>query len=103
MNRVTWKRAVAGMVLLATLALVAPAPAHAAVWGAGSSDGWSDGWTWISSLWDRLAMMFGLGKSPVAPAAARPRGAVQKSAADSGGSTVSTDNGSMINPDGQPQ
>ena len=33
MKRITWKHAVAGLALLATLLLVAPAPAQAAVWG----------------------------------------------------------------------
>jgi hypothetical protein len=107
MNRITWKHAVAGLALLATLLLVAPAPAQAATWGAGGrGDAASDGWSWISSLWQELTMMFGggAGKVPAqAPAAARPRGpAVEKSTTDSSGSAVSGDNGSMINPDGQP-
>ncbi|HXM70429.1 MAG TPA: hypothetical protein VN970_04800, partial [Thermoanaerobaculia bacterium] len=110
MKRVTWKHAVAGLALLAALALVAPVPAQAAVWGAGGQgDAWTDGWTWISSLWDRLAMMLGGGhspmapKAPLAPASASQRGpAVQKSTTGSSGATVSGDNGSMINPDGQP-
>ncbi len=107
MNRVTWKRAVAGLALLATLLLVAPTPAQAAVCGAGGGgDAWSDGWSWISSLWDGLAMMFGGGRAPrapQAPATARQRGpAVEKSTTDSSGGTTAGDNGSMINPDGQP-
>jgi hypothetical protein len=102
MNRVTWKHAVAGMVLLATLALVAPAPAQATVLGAGGHDSWSGGWTWMAFLWDRLAMIFGVGQAPPAPAGARPRGIVQKSTTDNGGGTAWADNGSMINPDGQP-
>jgi hypothetical protein len=110
MNRITWKHAVAGLALLATLSLVAPAPAQAAVWGAGGrGDAWSDGWSWISSLWGELVMMFGGGagrvppRAPQAPATARPHGpAVEKSTTDNSGGTVTGDNGSMINPDGQP-
>ena len=105
MKQVTWKRAVAGLVLLAVLSLVAPAPAQAAVWGAGGrGDAWSDGWSWMSSLWDGLMRMFGGGaRVPPAPAAARPHGpAVEKSTTGSSGGTVSGDSGSMINPDGQP-
>jgi hypothetical protein len=107
MKRVTWKHAVAGLALLAALSLVAPIPAQAAVWGAGGqADAWTDGWGWMSSLWDRLAMMFGGGHSPTttqAPASARQRGpADQKSTTGSGGGTASGDIGPMINPDGQP-
>jgi hypothetical protein len=112
MKRITWKHAVAGLVLLATLLLVAPTPAQAAVWGAGGrGDAWSDGWSWISSLWGELVMMFGGGaagrvppRAPQAPpATARPHGpAVEKSTTNNGGSSVTGDNGSMINPDGQP-
>jgi hypothetical protein len=103
MKRITWKHAVAGLVLLATLLLVAPTPAQAAVWGAGGrGDAWSDGWSWISSLWGELVMMFG-GGARVPPATARPHGpAVEKSTTNNGGSSVTGDNGSMINPDGQP-
>jgi hypothetical protein len=112
MKRITWKHAVAGLALLATLLLVAPSPAQAAVWGAGArGDAGSDGWSWISSLWDGLVMMFGGGaagrvppratKAP--PATARPRGtAVEKSTTGNGGSTASGDLGPTINPDGQP-
>jgi len=105
MKRITWKHAVAGLALLATLSLVAPAPAQAAVWGAGErGDAWSDGWSWMSSLWDGLVRMLGGGAAgrvpPQAPATARPQGtAVEKSTTDS---SVTGDNGSMINPDGQP-
>lgn len=112
MKRITWKHAVAGLALLATLSLVAPTPAQAAAWGAGGrGDAWSHGWSWMSSLWDGLVMMFGGGAagrvpphSPQAPpAAARPHGAaVEKSTTDNSGGTVSGDSGSMINPDGQP-
>lgn len=104
MKRVTWKHAVAGLALLATLLLVAPAPAQAAVWGAdGRGDAWSDGWTWISSLWDGLVMMLGGGRVPQPPATARPHGpAVQKSTTDNGGAAITGDNGALINPDGQP-
>jgi len=102
MNRVAWKHAVAGIALLATLALVAPAPAQATVWGTGSHDSWSDGWTWMAFLWERLGMIFGIGKAPQAPAGAKPRGIVQKSAADNSGGTAWIDTGSLINPDGQP-
>jgi hypothetical protein len=104
----TWKHAVAGLVLLATLLLVAPTPAQAAVWGAGGrGDAWSDGWSWISSLWGVMVMMFGgcgrVPRAPQAPATARPHGpAVEKSTTNSSGSSVTGDNGSMINPDGQP-
>jgi hypothetical protein len=112
MKRITWKHAVAGLALLATLLLVAPAPAQAAVWGAGGrGDAWSGGWSWMSSLWDGLVMMFGGGaagrvppqatKAP--PAAARPHGpAVEKSTAGNSGGTASGDSGAIINPDGQP-
>jgi hypothetical protein len=107
MKRITWKHAVAGLALLATLSLVAPTPAQAAVWGAdGRGDAWSDGWSWMSSLWDGLMMMFGGGaRAPHAPAAARPHGpAVQKSTTDSSGATttVTGDQTPGINPDGQP-
>lgn len=112
MKRITWKHAVAGLALLATLLLVAPTPAQAAVWGAGGrGDAWSDGWSWMSSLWDGLVMMFGGGaagrvppQSPKAPpAAARPHGpAIEKSATDNSGGTVSSDVAPTINPDGQP-
>jgi hypothetical protein len=109
MNRITWKHAVAGLVLLATLSLVAPIPAQAAVGGAdGRGDAWSDGWSWISSLWDGLVMTFGGGAgrlqhAPPAPATARPHGpAVEKSTTDNGGGTASGDWGPLINPDGQP-
>lgn len=112
MKRITWKHAVAGLALLATLLLVAPAPAQAAVLSAGGAgDAWSDGWSRISSLWDELVMMFGGGaagrvppqatKAP--PAAARPHGpAVQKSSTASSGNAASGDIGPEINPDGQP-
>jgi hypothetical protein len=109
MNRITWKHAVAGLALLATLLLVAPSPAQAAVWGAsGPGNASTDGWSWISSLWDELMMMFGgAGRVPPQvpgpPATARPHGpAVEKSTTGSSGGTVSGDTGSMINPDGQP-
>ncbi len=111
MKRITWKHAVAGLALLATLSLVAPTPAQAAAWSAGGrGDAWSDGWSWMSSLWNGLVMMFGgggAGRVPPAtkapPAAARPHGpAVEKSSTGSSGATASGDNGSMINPDGQP-
>jgi len=106
MKQVTWKHAVAGLALLAVLSLVAPAPAQAAVWGAGERGGaWSDGWSWMSSLWDGFLMMLGGGggRVPQAPAAARPHApAVEKSSTGSSGGTVSGDSGSMINPDGQP-
>jgi len=100
MTRLTSKHAVAGIALLVTLALVAPAPAQATVLGAGGHDSWSGGWTWMAFLWERLAMIFGVGQAPPAPAGAKPRGLVPKSAADSGGGTSWSDNGSMINPDG---
>ena len=106
MKRITWKHAVAGLVLLATLLLVAPAPAQAAVWGAdGRADAWSDGWSWLTSLWDGLATMFGGGarvpRAPQAPATARSHGpALRKSTTDSSVDTVTGDYGSLINPDG---
>jgi hypothetical protein len=104
MNRITWKHAVAGLALLATLSLVAPAPAQAAAWSAGGrGDAWSEGWSWISSLWDGLTTMFGGGRAPRAPAPAKQRRPdVEKSTTDSGGGTTSGDNGALINPDGQP-
>jgi len=112
MKRITWKHAFAGLALLATLSLVAPAPVQAAVWGAGGrGDAWSEGYSWMSSLWDGLVMMFGGGaagrvppqatKAP--PAAARPHGpAVEKSTTGSSGGTASGDIGPGLNPDGQP-
>jgi len=109
MNRITWKHAVAGLALLATLLLVAPAPAQAAIWGAGGQGAAStDGWSWISSLWDGLVMMFGgAGRVPPqvpgAPATARPHSpAVEKSTTGNSGGTASGDVGPGINPDGQP-
>ena len=111
MKRITWKHAVAGLALLATLLLVAPAPAQAAVWGAGGrGDAWSDGWSWISSLWGEVVTMFGGGAGRVPPrapqsppATAKPHGpAVQKSTTGNDGSTATGDNGALINPDGQP-
>jgi hypothetical protein len=104
MNRITWKHAVAGLALLATLSLVAPAPAQAAAWGAGGrGDAWSEGWSWISSLWDGWVALFGGGRAPQAPAPAKQRRpAVGKSTTDSSGGTTSGDDGALINPDGQP-
>lgn len=102
MKRVICKQAVAVLALLAILSLVAPAPAQAAVWGAGSRGAWSDGWTWIASLWEQVAMMFGGGKTMRSPSAVKQLGLVQKSSTTSGGASASSDNGSMINPDGQP-
>jgi hypothetical protein len=105
MKQITWKHAVAGLVLLAILSLVAPAPAQAAVWGAGArGDAGSDGWSWMSSLWNELVMMFGGGaRVPQAPAATKPHGpAVEKSGTGSSGTTATGDSGADINPDGQP-
>jgi hypothetical protein len=100
MNRVTWKHAVAGLALLATLSLAVPAPAHAAARGFGAAAGWSAGWGWLSSLWDQLAMWAGFGGKDAS------RRAVAKSgdslAAAGTGSSSADDNGSMINPDGHP-
>jgi hypothetical protein len=105
MKRVTWKHAVAGLALLAALSLVAPTRAQAAVWGAGGqADAWTESWGWMSSLWDRLAMMFGGDHSPTttqAPASARQRGTAEKSTSGSSGGTASGDIGPEINPDGQ--
>jgi len=100
MKRATWKHAVAGLALLATLSLAVPAPAHAATPGLGAAAGWSTGWGWLAALWDQLAMWAGFGGKD-----ARPR-AVAKSgdplAAAGTGASVADDNGSMINPDGHP-
>jgi hypothetical protein len=102
MSRVTWKQAVAGIALLATFALVAPAPAQATVLGAGGHDSWSVGRTWMAFLWERLATIFGIGRAPQAPMGATPHGLVQKSAADAAGDISWTDTGPTINPDGEP-
>jgi hypothetical protein len=57
MNRATCKQFVAALALLATLSMMAPAPAQAAFRAAGGKAPRSSGLTWLSSLWDHLASL----------------------------------------------
>jgi hypothetical protein len=102
MRRVTWKQAVAGLALLASGALLAPAVAEGAArspGGPGGHPAWNGGWTWISLLGDQLAAIFHVGDPGVSDHGAltrkSPPGANLWGAAPTGGS--------MIDPDGQPR
>ena len=80
MSRAICKQAIAVSVLLATLSMMAPAPAQAAAWAPAGKAPWSSGWSWISALWDHLATLLH-GGGPATTAAPM--------------------DGSYINPDGQ--
>jgi hypothetical protein len=57
MSRATCKQFAAVLALLATLSMIAPAPAQAASRAAGGKAPRSSGLTWLSSLWDHLASL----------------------------------------------
>ncbi|HEV3459710.1 MAG TPA: hypothetical protein VHG32_24420 [Thermoanaerobaculia bacterium] len=57
MSRAICKQAVAVLALMAILSMIAAAPAQAGPRAAGAKAPVSSGWTWISTLWERLAAL----------------------------------------------
>ncbi|HYL05347.1 MAG TPA: hypothetical protein VE075_04875 [Thermoanaerobaculia bacterium] len=101
MSRVTCKQAVAVSALLATLLLMAPSPAQAAVWASGGKASWSSGLSWISALWDQVAALIH-GGGPAAGAAGGGRRPGVRHNPAAGACSASPMDSSAINPDGQP-
>lgn len=57
MSRATCKQSAAVLALLATLSMIAPAPAQAAFRAAGGRAPRASTLTWLSSFWHRLASL----------------------------------------------
>jgi hypothetical protein len=106
MKRSSIQRAVAGGILMASLALAAPITAQAAAWSSGSAAGAVyGGWGWLGSIWEQLVALAGLGGTRAhrgAPAIAK-NGAASGATTNSGGSggvSAQDDSRPTINPDG---
>ncbi len=102
MSRAICKQALAVSVLLAILATIAPVPAQAAVWAPGDGATWSSsGLAWLSVLWDRLAALVVGGGNHATGATRQLRPKDDPSSVP--GNNPTPQDGSYINPDGQPK